>query len=176
MSPLVYHHIPMHRLLRTSIIPLSLVAILSTIWLSRTRGVFRLDSWSESVIWTLKAWCRFKRVLPPMDEWRVSGYDDPHSRERFLATQESWKFLQPFFVSRGYYLYHFTEMVGMLMPHPSGPNAHPSPSYPYARRGYDKDLEENIYFVYDVTSFLMSSTSTLTPHLCLATPHNASKG
>ncbi|KAF8529090.1 other/AgaK1 protein kinase [Hysterangium stoloniferum] len=120
------------------------------IWyICRNVRIIQLDSLTERVFWTIRSWRSGYPVPLDLKRWTVTDMADG---ERYVkegkAALAAWKFLEPFFISRGYYPYQYRERTWIcLHPNPTGPRRHPSPSYPYARRAYDTDEEVEFGFV-----------------------------
>lgn len=113
--------------------------IVGVIWVRRRVRIIKLNGFLESVIWTVRSWRAGYPVPSNSDRWQSDNKDD-HFKDIFAALR-AWKFLGPFFASRGYAIYHSDPKSVFSLYPPAVPKAHKSPSYPYARRGYKEDSE-----------------------------------
>jgi hypothetical protein len=113
--------------------------------------IIRFDSIGESIFWTLRSW--YWRYPVPLDinQWRLTdAHDVPLYRSEALAIQRAWKFLGPFFASRGYTLYqNEPPALFTLLPPPAPPGAI-NPSHPFARRAFKEDTEIEFYFMVSI--------------------------
>jgi hypothetical protein len=85
------------------------------------------------------------------------------------AIQRAWKFLEPFFASRGYTLYQSQpSAIFTLLPAPSppGPKAHTEPSYPFARRVFKEDKEIEFYFMVSIILHIFIHTPENLLQIC----------
>jgi len=112
--------------------------------------VIRLDSISERIFWTIRAWLWGYPVPVDLEKWNLTDSDDMDVYGKEVRTiQHAWKFLEPFFASRGYTLYQNQEpdiFTLLPSPNPLPSKAHLEPSYPFARRMYKEDKEAQFGF------------------------------
>ena len=68
--------------------------------------IIQLHSVFESMFWTIRSWYWDYPVPFDLNQWELTNPEDGklYAKEAF-AIQRAWKFLEPFFASRGYILY-----------------------------------------------------------------------
>lgn len=126
--------------------------------------IIQLESIRERIIWTFRSWLWSYPVPLDLNRWRLSNPEDTelYGREA-RAIIRTWKFLGPFFASRGYTLYQSRPPRTFdLLPAPATKLAKPrvTPEFPYARRAYERDKEMmfpfivRIYYIYYVETYL----------------------
>lgn len=121
----------------------------------------QLEFLRERVIWIFRSWLRNYPVPQDVTQWQVS---DPENIELYgkeaRAIQSAWKFLEPFFASRGYALYRSQPTrIFDLLPTPATKFAKPrvDPTFPYARRAYESD--EEMLFNFEVGVYYVRSSA-----------------
>lgn len=133
---------------------LSLFALLAapfSVYTWRHMRIIKLESLHERIIWTFRSWLWNYPVPLDPDQWQIS---DPLDMELYgreaRAIQRTWKFLEPFFASRGYTLYQsYPPRLFDLLPAPATKPSKPraTPEFPYARRAYERDEEMMFPFI-----------------------------
>ncbi|KAF9457533.1 hypothetical protein BDZ94DRAFT_1272850 [Collybia nuda] len=128
------------------IFPLStLLIILVSTYTWRRLRIVRLDSIRERVIWTFWTWLWDYPVPLDINQWQLSNPEDTELYGKEARTiLRTWKFLGPFFASRGYTLYQSQpSRIFDLLPAPVTKSAkiRADPKFPYARRAYIHDDE-----------------------------------
>lgn len=87
----------------------------------------------------------FSQLPKDLTHWTVSNEFNPELlRAEVAACRKAWDYLEPIFASHGYTFYKlFTPSGSLLIANPSGPEVQADnlPTYPYARRVYDKDIQ-----------------------------------
>lgn len=128
-----------------------LLAIPVSVYTWRHMRVIKLESSRERIIWTFRSWLQNYPVPLDIGQWQHS---DPENVELYareaLVIQRAWKFLEPFFASRGYTLYQsYPPKLYDLLPAPATRLAKPRivPEFPYARRAYEHDEEMMFPFI-----------------------------
>lgn len=93
-----------------------------------------MDNYLETLLWTFRSWRLIQPISQDISDWSAPRDDDEdeYMRRSFRA-MDSWKFLSPFFASRGYTLYTRATTRGSLLLPPARPPAATSQEYPFAR-------------------------------------------
>ncbi|RDB26629.1 hypothetical protein Hypma_005525 [Hypsizygus marmoreus] len=111
--------------------------------------VVRLDSFIDSIRWTFREWHAGFPVPTDLDGWTDLDSDEDYSR-RLLEAYHAWRFLGPFFASRGYmpYVSRPEHTLLDLFPAPSQQDSKDTtePMFPFARRGYTSDDDARFDF------------------------------
>lgn len=97
-----------------------------------------LDSIGERIRWSFRSWCWGYPVSNPrsriLNQWQLTDPDDVELYGKEVRTiQHAWKFLEPFFTSRGYACMKPTtcHIYSPAAPVPHGTRAPVEPSYPF---------------------------------------------
>ena len=120
--------------------------------------IIQLDSVFERIFWTFRSWLWGYPVPLDLDRWELSNPRDTGlTAKEVRAAQHSWKFLEPFFTSRGYTLYRnkppvLISLLPAPTPSPPGPKVDVEPSHPFARRVYKNDIEAEFPFMVNAMS------------------------
>ena len=134
--------------------------------------IIQLDSIFERTLWTFRSWLWGYPISLDLRQWELSDPNNTDAMGREMRTAfRSWKFLEPFFASRGYALYrNRPTALGSLVPAPapSGPNAHIEPSHPFAHRVYKDDIEAEFAFMVNVVFCGFTWALTLLHHAVVA--------
>ncbi|KAF9478085.1 hypothetical protein BDN70DRAFT_68212 [Pholiota conissans] len=133
------------------------IPIVLFIWLLLFRSKFHrsVRALCNQFFWTLRA--KLPGIPAPLprtlDSWTLSAAADidfEQLKREVITFQNSWRFLKPFFATRGYVLYeHYRPPHSpMLIAAPSDNQIRESniPAYPYARRAYNEDIEAMFTF------------------------------
>ena len=116
--------------------------------------IIQLSQVRERLLWTYRSWQLDYPVPLDLEKWTLSDLADTelYRKEAFYILR-AWKFLGPFFASRGYTLYRADPICHFsLYPDPHGPSRAQTSEHPYARSLYTDDEEAEFYFM--VTSSL----------------------
>ena len=126
-------------------IPFSVTAIVLFITIpavqflrSRPRPTVARLSFCDQVAFLLRSYFLCLPLPKNIDKWRITDTNDPEkSLKELYLFKKTWKFLEPFFASRGYTLYQFRkDDLFLTDPAPSAKHlCHTTvPIYPYSRR------------------------------------------
>ncbi|KAF9016904.1 hypothetical protein BDZ89DRAFT_395018 [Hymenopellis radicata] len=127
-------------MLKTAAVTLSLVSAASAIYAFRDLRIIRLRSLRERAVWTWRSWCWNYPVPLDLEDWRMPESDDDYSFALAQRIQSIWRFLAPFFLTRGYVLY-VVDRGFQLRPHPLGPSCCKDTTQPYARCFYEQNSD-----------------------------------
>ena len=97
----------------------------------RSLRIIHMDNSWDTVQWTFRSWWREHPVSNVLGDWRFVEDDEPENFRRLIRAMDAWKFLGPFFESRGYFLY--VRNVAATLDAPTKPFASLSQKYPFAR-------------------------------------------
>ena len=107
------------------------------------------NNYLETLIWTFRSWRLNQPVSQDLLEWAhpEDDDDDDEYMRRALRAMGAWKFLSPFFASRGYTLY--TRGIATILTPPPTPPPAVAQDYPFARLlGTPVDYDWEVRMVY----------------------------
>ncbi|KAF9043528.1 hypothetical protein BDZ89DRAFT_1128232 [Hymenopellis radicata] len=153
----------------------TLLSLLGTgVYTYRHLRIIPMQTLHETLLWTIRSWWHRYPASGDLVNWDIGPFDgmeDYHRRE--LRIMDAWKFLTPFFASRGYFLYVRNLDRGILdAPSWPPPSSESSQEYPLARRfrtpSYFVFLGTRLWAVRDrlgreLVIKLVSTTSSPTP-------------
>ncbi|KAF8885115.1 hypothetical protein CPB85DRAFT_1566945 [Mucidula mucida] len=122
--------------------------LLATTYLLRPIHVVRVQGVCSSFYWTVRSWLW---NYPVTEDYAIWDTGDPNDRQVFESDRirllRIWRFLQPFFVSRGYRPYVLkdpTDLFSDIVP--SIPASTEKTTYPFAQCFYRTDADAETYF------------------------------
>ncbi len=125
----------------------------TTYWL-RPIQVVRVPGVCSSFYWTVRSWLW---NYPVTEDYAIWDTGDPNDRQVFESDRirllRIWRFLQPFFVSRGYHPYVLkdpTDLFSDIVP--SIPASTEKTTYPFAQCFYRTDADAETYFYVGLSS------------------------
>ncbi len=144
--------------------------ILTSAHFLRPIRVVRVPGVCSSFYWTVRSWLW---NYPVTEDYAIWDTGDPNDRQVFESDRirllRIWRFLRPFFVSRGYHPYVLkdpTDLFSNIVP--SIPASTEKMTFPFAQRFYRTDADAETYFFVGLSSRIAITTykNTSSLHSC----------
>ena len=130
---------------------IAVLVVTAVVYIRLCMRIIQLDSIGQRIFWTFRAWLWGYPVPIDLSRWQLTNPDDVELYGKEVRTiQHAWKFLEPFFSSHGYTLYHTQPpAIFTLLPTPIPPSGKTvtESSYPFARCLFKDDREAEFGFM-----------------------------